>query len=332
MSKTIIQDKIHISISDAINYIDNLQDKDNVDIGRVIYLSIGNVISLILFGSMYKHDNSEEFFNFINNLDDSIKKRASAKPTRKLKELTNQQIELIKKDFDPNNDPPNFIHAVMKEIQAIDSKYSYLNSDHLNGMVLDFWTAGTETTSTTIKWLLLFAMKYLDIQEKLHNEIDEVIGRDHLVLLSDKNRMPYMSAFIAEGQRFANIVPFVPFHKCTIDTVINGRLIPKDTLTQPFFWSANVDEKYFKDPYTFNPNRFLSDDGKKFNPKHDHLSFGLGKRSCVGKSLAEAELFLMFTSLLQKYKFTHINGPVDLSYDFGDVSLVRPYKCKIEKR
>uniref|UniRef100_A0A0N4ZM39 Cytochrome P450 n=1 Tax=Parastrongyloides trichosuri TaxID=131310 RepID=A0A0N4ZM39_PARTI len=199
-------------------------------------------------------------------------------------------------------------------------------------MVMDFWLAGMETSTTTLKWFFVLIMKYMDVQKKLQDEIDYVVGRDRQVKLSDKINMPYMSAFITEGQRYINMLPFIPSHKCTKDTIIGGHLIKAGTMTQPFFWGANYDEKYFKDPLTFRPERFLEDDGKTYKVRYDHMAFGKGKRICAGKSLAEAELFLFFTSFLQKYKFTHPNGPIDLTSDFGGVLLPNPYTCKLEKR
>uniref|UniRef100_A0A0K0EZ42 Cytochrome P450 18a1 (inferred by orthology to a D. melanogaster protein) n=1 Tax=Strongyloides venezuelensis TaxID=75913 RepID=A0A0K0EZ42_STRVS len=357
MSRTIIQDKIHLVIQDFYEYLDNLEDKDNVNISKVIQLSVGNVINLILFGFMYTHTDNDDFFEFANALDNSIKtgntlefklimlipsidkipilkdilyKRITQKQI-KMRELTKIQIDKCRESYNIDNEPQNFIHSVMKEIQSIDSKYSYLNSDHLEGMVLDFWVAGMETSTTTLKWFTLLIMKHLDIQEKLQEEIDNVIGRDQLVQLSDRAKMPYMSAFITEGQRYVNMVPMVPPHKCTQDTVVNKHLIPKNTLTQPFFWGANMDEKYFENPSVFNPDRFLDTEGN-FRIEQEHMAFGKGKRVCAGKSLADAELFLFFTALLQRYKFTHPNGPVDLSCDFAGVLLPRPFTCKIEKR
>uniref|UniRef100_A0A0K0F4L5 Cytochrome P450 18a1 (inferred by orthology to a D. melanogaster protein) n=1 Tax=Strongyloides venezuelensis TaxID=75913 RepID=A0A0K0F4L5_STRVS len=358
MSRTIIQEKIHLVIVDTWEYLEDLDDQDNVDIGKIIQLAVGNVINLILFGFMYRHNDSEEFYKFAEIIERIVKSSSKIEfqlltlfpaidkiPILKdflyrritaaqhdLREINLMQLERCKKDFNPDNEPPNFTHAVMKEIQSIDSKYSYLNSNHLEGMVMDFWIAGMETSATTLKWFILLIMEHLDVQEKLHNEIDNVIGKDHLVQLNDKKKMPYTNAFIMEGQRYVNMVPFVPSHKCTSDVVIDGHFIPKDTLTQPFFWGANMDEKYFKDPFTFNPGRFLDEDEKSLKVEYEHMSFGKGKRMCAGKSLADAELFLFFTSFLQKYKFTHPNGPVDLTSDFGGVLLTRPYTCKIEKR
>uniref|UniRef100_A0A0K0FG99 Cytochrome P450 18a1 (inferred by orthology to a D. melanogaster protein) n=1 Tax=Strongyloides venezuelensis TaxID=75913 RepID=A0A0K0FG99_STRVS len=357
MSRTIIQDKVYIVIQDLYDYIDNSENKDDVKLDKMIQLSVGNVINLILFGTMYSNTEDSEFFEFtearaefqksarsleyklllffptidkIPILNNYLYKRITRR-LKKMREISKTLVERCKKNYNPDDEPPNFIHAFMKETQSTDSNYNYLNSDHLEAIVLDFWSAGIGTATTTLRWFVLFVMKYLDIQEKLQDEIDNVIGRDRLVQLIDKNKMPYMNAFIYEGQRYANIVPFPPSHKCTKDTIIYGHLIPKDTIVSPFYWGANLDEKYFKDPSVFNPNRFLDDEGN-FKVKHEHMSFGKGKRICAGKSLAEAEIFLIFTSLIQKYKFTHPNGPVDLTSDIGGAQQPKPYACKIEKR
>uniref|UniRef100_A0A0K0F0P8 Cytochrome P450 18a1 (inferred by orthology to a D. melanogaster protein) n=1 Tax=Strongyloides venezuelensis TaxID=75913 RepID=A0A0K0F0P8_STRVS len=357
MSRTIIEDKIYLVIQDLYDYLDKLEDKNNVKLDKIIELSVGNVINQILFGIMYSSTEDNEFFKFSEAMEDFNKSMLTwefkflllfpsfdhipilnnylykriTRTQRKMRELAKIQVEKCKKSYNPDDEPPNFIHAVMKEIQSVDSKYSYLNSDHLEGLVLDFWMAGMETSTTTLKWLILLVMKHLDIQKKLQDEIDNVIGRDQLVHLSDKVKMPYMNAFICEGQRYTNIVPFPPSHKCTKDTIIYGHLISKDTIVLPFYWGANMDEKYFEDPFTFNPNRFL-DSGGNFKIKHEQMSFGKGKRICAGKSLAEAEIFLIFTSLLQKYKFTHPSGPVDLTGEIGGTLHPKHYTCKIEKR
>uniref|UniRef100_A0A0K0EZ50 Cytochrome P450 18a1 (inferred by orthology to a D. melanogaster protein) n=1 Tax=Strongyloides venezuelensis TaxID=75913 RepID=A0A0K0EZ50_STRVS len=357
MSRTIIQDKIYLVIQDLYDQIDGLENKDDVKLDKTIQLSVGNVINLILFGIMYSNTEDSEFFEFTEALEDFQKSARTLEFTllllfpsidkipilnnflykritrtqRKMRELGKLQLEKCKKTYNPDDEPPNFIHAFMKETQSTDSKYSYLNSDHLEGIVLDFWTAGIGTTAITLRWFVLFIMKHLDIQKKLQDEVDNVIGRDRLVQLSDKVKMPYMNAFINEGQRYANIVPFPPSHKCTKDSVINGHSIPKDMIVLPFYWGANIDEKYFKDPSVFNPDRFLDDEGN-FKVEHEHMSFGKGKRMCAGRSLAEAEIFLIFTSLIQKYKFTYPNGPVDLTPDIGGAQQPKPYTCKIEKR
>uniref|UniRef100_A0A0K0F0P7 Cytochrome P450 18a1 (inferred by orthology to a D. melanogaster protein) n=1 Tax=Strongyloides venezuelensis TaxID=75913 RepID=A0A0K0F0P7_STRVS len=338
-------------------FAESLKNTDNVNIDKILKLSLGNVINSILFGIVYFNTENNEFFEFAEAFEEFVKgtrgwefrilflfpiidnipiintylyKRITRKQ-RKMREISKIQVEKCKKTYKPDDERPNFIHAFMKETQPNGFKYNYLDSYHLDAMVLDFWLAGFETTYITLRWFIAIVLKYPEIQEKLQGEIDKVIGKDRLIQLSDKANMPYMNAFINEGQRFANIIAFAPKHKCTKDIVINGYLIPKDTLIEPLYWGGNRDEKYFKDPFTFNINRFLDSEGN-FKIEHDHMSFGRGKRVCAGKNLADAEIFLIFTSLLQKYKFTDPNGLVDLNSNFSGFLQPKPYYFKIETR
>uniref|UniRef100_A0A0K0FST3 Cytochrome P450 18a1 (inferred by orthology to a D. melanogaster protein) n=1 Tax=Strongyloides venezuelensis TaxID=75913 RepID=A0A0K0FST3_STRVS len=200
MSRTVIQDKIYPVIHDFWEYIEKLEDKDNVDLNEIIDLSIistWEVWILNLIHSIAK----------ISSIQYVLYKRVSDQ-LNKFMEIMKCQIDECKKSYNPNDEPSNFVHAVMREIESIDSKISFLNSDHLEGMILDFWSAGSLTTSVTLRWFILFVMKHIDVQKKLQDEIDEVIGRDQLVQLSDKIKMPYMNAFIYEGQLMLTLEDF----------------------------------------------------------------------------------------------------------------------------
>lgn len=60
------------------------------------------------------------------------------------------------------------------------------------------------------------------------------------------------------------------------DVIIQNVLIPKDTTVFVNFWSVNRDPKIWKDPERFNPNRFLSDDGKQVIKNEALVPFGDG--------------------------------------------------------
>uniref|UniRef100_A0A0K0EZ48 Cytochrome P450 n=1 Tax=Strongyloides venezuelensis TaxID=75913 RepID=A0A0K0EZ48_STRVS len=59
----------------------------------------------------------------------------------------------------------------------------------IQGMVLDFWIASLETSTATLNWFILLIMKHLDIQEKLQDKIDDVLGRNQWVQLNDRAKM-----------------------------------------------------------------------------------------------------------------------------------------------
>uniref|UniRef100_A0A8C9SNC5 Cytochrome P450 2J2-like n=1 Tax=Scleropages formosus TaxID=113540 RepID=A0A8C9SNC5_SCLFO len=101
------------------------------------------------------------------------------------------------------------------------------NEDNLCYCTLDLFAAGTETTSTTLNWALLYMIKYPEIQEKVQVEIDQVLGPSRLATMADRANMPYTDAVIHEIQRMGNIIPLNLVRLTTEDTTLRGYTIPK---------------------------------------------------------------------------------------------------------
>jgi cytochrome P450 len=164
--------------------------------------------------------------------------------------------------------------------------------------------AGTDTTSTTLRWGLIRMMQLPDIQRKVQQEIDEVVGRERLPSMDDKQRMPYTEATILEISRMTLLVPENVIRSTLEDVHLGGYLIPKGTSVYTNLWTVHHDEKMFPDPFTFRPERFLNERGQFV--KHEAvIPFSMGKRFCLGEPLARMELFLYFTSMLQKFTFVN---------------------------
>ena len=199
-------------------------------------------------------------------------------------------------------------------------------------MIFDLWFAGQETTSTTLGWLFLYLIRDQDIQKKVHEELDRVIGSDRVVTLDDKHNLNYTSAVIAETQRFCNLLPFNLFHKATKDVSIHGYPIPKGTVVTYQISSVLFDERYFKDPYSFNPERFL-DENKKFFVPSEFIPFGVGKRACLGEGLAKMELFLFAANIFNHMKLKPVDGVIPSDYRRAQrTTTCLPYKAEIELR
>ncbi|KAL0174577.1 hypothetical protein M9458_030545, partial [Cirrhinus mrigala] len=73
--------------------------------------------------------------------------------------------------------------------------------------------AGTETTSSTARHALLLMMKHPDVQERVQQEIDEVVGQDRWPSVEDRQNLPYTDAVIHEVQRHMDIAPIAVPHK-----------------------------------------------------------------------------------------------------------------------
>uniref|UniRef100_A0A671ENP3 unspecific monooxygenase n=1 Tax=Rhinolophus ferrumequinum TaxID=59479 RepID=A0A671ENP3_RHIFE len=207
--------------------------------------------------------------------------------------------------------------------------------DSIAVTVADLLFAGTVTTSTTLRYGLLILMKYPDVAEKLHEEIDRVIGPSRLPAIKDRLEMPYMDAVVHEIMRFINLVPLNVYHKATRDTVFRGYEIPKGTIIIPTLDSLLYDKQEFPDPEQFKPEHFLNENGKFKYSDHfkafsaERLSdifspeilgvrccgriiLPYGKRVCVGEGLARMELFLFLTAMLQHFRLKSLVDPKDI--------------------
>lgn len=122
--------------------------------------------------------------------------------------------------------------------------------------------------------------------------------------------MPYTEALIAETLRFSSITPQGVQHKVMQNTEFKGYFLPKDTLITPNVYYIHFDPKIWGDPENFRPERFLSSDGKSFK-KHEALSaFSIGRRQCLGETLARDSIFLFSTNTLQAFSVElDKNGP-----------------------
>ncbi|XP_028932366.2 cytochrome P450 2U1, partial [Ornithorhynchus anatinus] len=220
----------------------------------------------------------------------------------------------------------------MEEEQKRDGDSSF-NEDYLFYIVGDLFIAGTDTTTNTVLWCLLYMSLNPDVQEKVHQEIDRVIGRDRAPSLTDKVHMPYTEATIMEVQRMTVVVPFSIPRMTTEETVLLGYTIPKGTVILPNLWSVHRDPAIWEEPDNFLPERFLDEQGQLVK-KETFIPFGLGKRVCMGEQLAKMELFLMFTCLMQSFTFAwpEGSGKPFLYGRFGLTLAPHPFNLIISKR
>ncbi|XP_028577795.2 cytochrome P450 2K6-like isoform X1 [Podarcis muralis] len=178
---------------------------------------------------------------------------------------------------------------------------AYFHNRNLIVIVANLFAAGMETISTTLRWGLLLMMKYPEIQIKVQEEIAKVVGSSQ-PRIEHRRKMPYTDAVVHEIQRFANVNPTNLPHATTTDVTLNGYFIPKGTFIIPLLSSVLHDESQWEKPHKFYPEHFLNSDGK-FIKRDAFMPFSAGRRACIGETLAKMELFLFFTSLLQKFTF-----------------------------
>uniref|UniRef100_UPI0037E93166 cytochrome P450 2J4-like n=1 Tax=Semicossyphus pulcher TaxID=241346 RepID=UPI0037E93166 len=235
------------------------------------------------------------------------------------------KIKEHRESFDPSS-PRDYIDCFLTEMGETEDKDSGFDFENLCYCTLDLFFAGTETTTTTLHWGLLYMIYYPQIQEKVQAEIDTAVGSSRMPSLNDRENLPYTNAVIHEIQRMANIIPLNVAHMTAKDTTLDKYTIPKGTMIMPSLNSVLHDESMWETPHSFNPQHFLDQDGQ-FRRREAFLPFSAGKRVCLGEQLARMELFLFFTSLLQRFSFSASAGEQpSLEFKLGGTRSPKPYR------
>ncbi|XP_062070593.1 cytochrome P450 2E1-like [Lepus europaeus] len=249
------------------------------------------------------------FSNYLQYVPGSHRK--VIKNTCEIKEYTLARVKEHQKSLDPSC-PRDFIDCLLIEMEK--DKHStepLYTPENIAVTVADLFFAGTETTSTTLRYGLLILLKHPEIEEKLHEEIDRVIGPSRMPSVRDRVQMPYMDAVVHEIQRFIDLVPSNLPHEATRDTTFQGYVIPKGTVVIPTLDSLLYDKQEFPDPEKFKPEHFLNEEGK-FKYSDYFKAFSAGKRVCVGEGLARMELFLLLSAILQHFNLKSLVDPEDI--------------------
>ncbi|XP_023486806.2 cytochrome P450 2D14 [Equus caballus] len=235
---------------------------------------------------------------------------------------------------DPTQPPRDLTDAFLDEVaKAKGSPESSFSDDNLRLVVADLFTAGMVTTSTTLAWALLLMILHPDVQRRVQQEVDEVIGQARRPEMGDQACMPFTMAVVHEVQRFGDIIPLGLTHMTSRDIEVQGFLIPKGTTLITNLSSVLKDETVWKKPFRFHPEHFLDAQGR-FVKQEAFMPFSAGRRSCLGEPLARMELFLFFTCLLQRFSFSVPAGqprPSDHGV-FGVLVTPSPYQLCAEPR
>ncbi|KAM4695589.1 cytochrome P450 2G1-like [Rhinophrynus dorsalis] len=245
-----------------------------------------------------------------------------------LKSFISKRIKMHQETLDPSS-PRDFIDCFLTRMQQekdeLQTEFHILGAIHTT---FDLFDAGTDVVSTTLRYGLMILLKHPEVEERVHKEIDQVIGRSRAPCIDDRSHMPYTEAVIHEIQRFIDITPMGLPHKVTRDTHFRDYVIPKGTTVYPILSSVLRDPKLFRYPDQFNPGHFLDENGK-FYRNEGFMPFSTGKRVCIGEGLARMELFLFITTILQNFTLRSVVDIEDLdltpeSSSFAKVPL--PYQ------
>ncbi|EIW78358.1 614 534 cytochrome P450 [Coniophora puteana RWD-64-598 SS2] len=180
-----------------------------------------------------------------------------------------------------------------------------LSNSELIGNIFIFLVAGHETTAHSLSFALAMLALYPDVQEKLYQHISSVLPDRRIPTYDDMPQLTYSLATFNESLRMFSPVTAVPKQSNQDTTLVvtdtNGEKrtinVPKDTILNLDMPGVHYNPKYWEDPHTFNPERFLGE----WN-RDAFIPFSAGYRACVGRKFSEAEGTAVLTLLISRYR------------------------------
>ncbi|KAF8696272.1 hypothetical protein HU200_037175 [Digitaria exilis] len=189
-----------------------------------------------------------------------------------------------------------------------------LTDDEMIILCCEFLDGGTDTTSTGLQWIMAELVKNPGIQEKLYNEIKATIDDDkEEVTEEDVHKIPYLKAVILEGLRKHPPAHFVLPHKAAEDMEIGGYTIPEGTTVNFMVAEMGRDEREWKNPMEFSPERFLpGGDGEGVDVTGTKaikmMPFGAGRRICAAFGMAMLHLEYFVANMVREFEWHEVVG------------------------
>lgn len=289
-------------------------------------LTVGSIINNMLLGFRFDERTKSRFLTMKHMFDEGMDKMTPLFFTlpvwalqkflaKDFNSIIKDQFEIIdyvsvdaikrSRDFmngdyeiDPNN-VEDIVDAFLLKMKQ-NPKSDVYDENNLKMLITDLWITGQETTTTTLVSAFIQFLNNPQVMDTVQKELIKVTnGGSRQLSLRDKTETPYLNATIAEVQRHASILNINFWRINNEPTVIGGHPVDSGCLIASQLSALHTNEKIFENPEKFNPERFIRNE----NLMQQTIPFGIGKRSCLGESLARAELYLIIGNLLLRYNF-----------------------------
>ncbi|RUS79918.1 hypothetical protein EGW08_012306 [Elysia chlorotica] len=324
MGKNILAEKVSEEVSAYLTALSQLSGSP-IEARTLTITAVSNIICSIIVGKRFEYDDAY-FTKFMDIMNEQVRLFAANSLATvfrfvhylpgdffnaKKRSLNFQEIhtyfcehyvKITESQYDENN-LDNFISAYLFEMKKTErmGKDSSLDRSNLARVLGNLFVAGSETTSTTLLWFMVYMINFPQVQEKVFREIKEVVGLERAPAMQDRTKLNYTNAVILETQRLSSIVPLGVPHYSNEDTVINGYSIPAGTTVLSNLDAVLLSSDTWKDPLEFKPERFLDAQGNVTQPEQ-FVAYSIGRRVCLGEALARMELYLFVSGLIQRFE------------------------------
>ncbi|KAF3557743.1 hypothetical protein F2Q69_00015471 [Brassica cretica] len=205
---------------------------------------------------------------------------------------------------------------------GVDEEPARFSARDINVTVFEMFTAGTDTTTSTLEWALAELLHNPRTLTKLQNLLRTYFESPNQKLQEeDLPNLPYLSAVIMETLRLHPPLPFLVPHKAMSTChIFDKYTIPIETQVLVNVWAIGRDPATWVDPNMFKPERFITDPNPRDFKGQDYefLPFGSGRRMCPALPLASRVLPLAIGSMVRSFDWALADGLKGEEMDMGE--------------
>jgi len=288
--------------------IENLPENKSIDSYPIMNELAFHVVAKSLFNYSSDDTTMHRLQDIIETLQDFII-REIRQPHKKwwyeISGLVKKHLKLVEESREIINKVIDERRASIKDNDdlldmLLKAKYeddgTSMTNEQLIDEILIFFVAGHETTANALTFTFHLIAKNPEVYQKALLEIEAI--DDDLPPMEKIAKLNYVKNCVEESMRLYPPA-WITDRVAIEDDSFADYHIKKGTMIGISFYELHRNEKYWKNPDEFKPERF-SDEHRKETAGY-YFPFGAGPRMCIGNGFALYEMMLTVYEMLKKY-------------------------------
>ncbi|KAK4486424.1 hypothetical protein RD792_009099 [Penstemon davidsonii] len=339
----LLQDLRHHMMDKMIEQVDKAcAAGEAVHIGRLVFGTTLNLLSNTMFSNDMMDPKSDEmrelkvligkimelagrpnvsdFFPFVKAFDLQGIRREIKVSYDRLHELVDESIgrRMKRRRSNGSDRCGDFLDVLLDSTDQEKRGSEALTHLDVILLLMDLFIGGTDTTTTTLEWVMTELLHNPTILTKVKQELSQKITQGKSIQEQDIPQLPYLEAIIKETMRMHPTAPLLLPHRAEEEVEIRGYTIPKHTQIFVNAWSILRDNAYWNEPTIFKPERFLDSEIEFSGRDFSFTPFGTGRRICPGLNLGVRMVSLILANLVHNFDWKLPNGMMSQDLDMND--------------
>ncbi|GJN10753.1 hypothetical protein PR202_ga28874 [Eleusine coracana subsp. coracana] len=216
-----------------------------------------------------------------------------------------------------NGDEEDLLDVLLR-VQREDALDLPLTTDNIKNVIIDIFSASSETAATTLVWTMAELMRNPRVMRKAQDEVRRVLGvkeKNNLVAEENLGELHYLRLVIKEALRLHPPAPLLIPRECGSPCQVLGFDVPVGAMVLVNAWAIGRYPAYWNEPEEFVPERFENSSVDFKGMDFEFIPFGAGRRMCPGMTFGMANVELPLASLLYHFDWELPDGMAPAELD-----------------